>query len=397
MRRRDQIAIVATREIVERSRSTVFRVMLVAMALLVGGGIIALSFINPSSQPIHIGLAGVVVPGLEGDIETVAGTIEQPVTVTAYPSTQEADTALEDGDIDVLLVDSSTVVTTSGASLDETIILSTAVNVAGRRVAGQELGLSDSEIAAIVQPITLTYEETDDANDADEIRAAVAFMGAILLFVTIMVFGQFVAYGIVEEKQNRVVEVVLSRIDSTSLLVGKVLGIGALGLLQVGAVVLAAAGALLYIGSDALEGIDLSAVGIPGIVSLVFWFVLGYLMFSFIYAAAGATVSRLEDLQSVAFVPMLLLMPAYLVVSFSLGEVNAWTRVASFVPLWTPIVMPVRIAQGDAAWWEVALSIVLILAFLWLVVRVAARIYRGAALHTGGRVKIREALRGSGV
>ncbi len=393
MRRTDQIALVAKREIVERSRSRVFRVMLVAMALLVGGGIIALSFINPSSQPIHIGLAGDVLPGLQGDIETVAGAVEQQVTITTYPSTQEADTALEDGDIDVLLVDSSTVVTPSGAATDETVILSTAVNAAGRRVVGQELGLSESEISAIVQPVTLSYLETDDSNDANEIRAVVAFLGSILLFVTIMVFGQFVAYGIVEEKQNRVVEVVLSRIDSTSLLVGKVLGIGTLGLLQVGAVVAAAIGALLYIGSDALDGIDLSVIGIPGILSLVFWFVLGYLMFSFIYAATGATVSRLEDLQSVAFVPAMLLMPGYLVVSLSVGEVNVWMRVASFVPLWAPIVMPVRIAQGDAAWWEVALSIALILAFLWLVVRVAARIYRGAALQTGGRVKLREALR----
>lgn len=117
MRRIDQITIVAKREIVERSRSTVFRVMLVAMALLVGGGIIALSFINPSSRPIHIGLAGDVIPGLEGDIETVAETVEQQVTITTYPSTQAADTALEDGDVDVLLVDSSTVVTSSGASL----------------------------------------------------------------------------------------------------------------------------------------------------------------------------------------------------------------------------------------------------------------------------------------
>ncbi|MCZ7533950.1 MAG: ABC transporter permease [Acidimicrobiia bacterium] len=395
MRRIDQITIVAKREIVERSRSTVFRVMLVAMALLVGGGIIALSFINPSSRPIHIGLAGDVIPGLEGDIETVAETVEQQVTITTYPSTQAADTALEDGDVDVLLVDSSTVVTSSGASLDETVILSTAVNVAGRRVAGQELGLSESEISAIVQPITLSYVETDDSGDADEVRAIVAFMGAILLFVAIMVFGQFVAYGVVEEKQNRVIEVLLSRIDSTSLLVGKVLGIGTLGLLQVGVIVASAAGALFYIGNDALEGIDLSAIGIAGIVSLVFWFVLGYLMFSFIYAATGATVSRLEDLQSVAFVPVMLLMPAYLVVSLSVGEVNVWTRVASFVPLWAPIVMPVRIAQGDAAWWEVALSIALILVFLWLVVRVSARIYRGAALQTGGRVKLREALWGT--
>lgn len=397
MSRLHQIGLVARREILERSRSTVFRVMMVVMVLVVAGGIIAVSFINTDTQPISIGLVGEAVPGLEADIEAVAMSIAQPVDVTSFPTNEDADAALADGTVDVVLKDGATVVTANGASTNTTIILSTAVAMAGQRAAGLELGLSEAELATILQPAPLQHVETD-AQDLDAgVRTAFAFFGAILLFITIMMFGQFVAFGIVEEKQNRVVEVVLSRIDSTSILVGKVLGIGFLGLVQVGAIVLAAIGALLYVGSDVMDGLDLSVVGIPGLISLIFWFILGYLMFSFIYAMTGATVSRLEDLQSVAIVPVMLLMPGYMIATISTGYISTWVRVASMVPLWAPVVMPVRIAQGDAAWWEVTLAIGLIAVFLVVTVALSARVYRGAVLRTGGRVKFREALRGSGV
>lgn len=397
MSRLHQIGLVARREILERSRSTVFRVMMVVMVLVVAGGIIAVSFINTETPPISIGLVGEAAPGLEADIEAVATSIAQPVDVTSFSTTEDADAALADGTVEVLLKDGSTVVTANGASTNATIILSTAVTMAGQRAAGLELGLSVEELATILQPVPLQHVETD-AQDLDaDVRTAFAFFGAILLFVTIMMFGQFVAFGIVEEKQNRVVEVVLSRIDSTSILIGKVLGIGALGLIQVGAVVFAAVGALLYVGSDVMDGLDLSVVGIAGLISLIFWFILGYLMFSFIYAMTGATVSRLEDLQSVAIVPVMLLMPGYMIATISTGYISTWVRVASMVPLWAPVVMPVRIAQGDAAWWEVALAIGLIAVLLVVVVTLSARVYRGAVLRTGGRVKFKEALRGSGV
>lgn len=397
MSRMHQIGLVARREILERSRSTVFRVMMVVMVLVVAGGIIAMSFINTDTPPISIGLVGEAAPGLEADIEAVATSIAQPVDVTSFSTAEDADAAVADGAVEVLLRDGSTVVTANGASTNATIILSTAVTMAGQRAAGLELGLSEAELATILQPVPLQHVETD-AQDLDAgVRTGFAFFGAILLFVTIMMFGQFVAFGIVEEKQNRVVEVVLSRIDSTSILVGKVLGIGTLGLIQVGAIVLAAIGALTYVGSDVMDGLDLSVVGIAGLISLIFWFILGYLMFSFIYAMTGATVSRLEDLQSVAIVPVMLLMPGYMIATISTGYISTWVRVASMVPLWAPVVMPVRIAQGDAAWWEVALAIGLIAVLLVVVVTLSARVYRGAVLRTGGRVKFKEALRGSGV
>jgi ABC-2 type transport system permease protein len=398
MTRLADIKIIARREIIERSRSTVFRVATVGIALLVAGGIFALSLLSDSSEPITIGLGGETLPGLEDDVASVADGFGEDAEVVTYPSTDSVTRAVRDGIIDVGLIDSQTIVTKSGATTAETVILTTAVNAAGRRVVGEELGLDEDDVAAIVQPVSLTAEELELSDPDQDAKSLVAYASGLLLFVTIMMFGQFVAYGIVEEKQNRVVEVLLSRVDSTSLLVGKVVGIGLLGLFQVAVIVASTVITINLVPSDSFSELDLSVVSIGVYLSLLLWYILGFLMFSFVYAAFGATVSRLEDLQSVAFIPVMLIMPAYLLVTVSLdGNITAVTRAGSFFPFWAPIVMPLRVVTGDAAIWEVALSIAIVLATIWLIVRFAARVYRGAALRTGGKVKITEAYRNAGV
>ena len=118
------------------------------------------------------------------------------------------------------------------------------------------------------------------------------------------------------------------------------------------------------------------------------------LVYSFIYATLGATISRQEDMQSVAFIPAIAILPAYFFVSFTAstsGELSPLARLASYVPLWSPILMPYRINTGDAMWWEVVLAVALCLAAMAALIAVGSRVYRGAALRTGGKVSIREA------
>ena len=192
-----------------------------------------------------------------------------------------------------------------------------------------------------------------------------------------------------EEKQNRVVEVVLSRVKSAQILVGKVLGIGALGLAQL--LVLAATVAVV------LSIIEIPEVSLPGlgaeiIGGVIFWFLLGYTLYAFINATLGATVSRQEDLGSVAILPGLLVLPGFFIAVQAIENPDlVLVRLASFFPPCTPIVMPVRSAVGNAPFWEVALSVVLVLAAIYLLVRIGARVYTGALLRTGGKVKLREA------
>jgi ABC-2 type transport system permease protein len=234
-----------------------------------------------------------------------------------------------------------------------------------------------------------------DPQDPEEIARGVAsFLAAIVLLTTIMVFGQFVAMGIVEEKQNRVVEVILSRAKTTSLLIGKVLGIGVLGLLQIMALGVAVIVGIVLAPLPDLGVPNLTSIGVTAVIWLIIWFILGYLEYSFLYATLGATISRQEDMQSVAFIPAILIMPAYFLVTITAstgGEPSTLARFASFFPLWSPVVMPFRINTGAIEWWEIVVAIALVGLMIVILVRVGARVYRGAALRTGGKVSLREA------
>ena len=142
---------------------------------------------------------------------------------------------------------------------------------------------------------------------------------------------------------------------------------------------------------------NLSEVGLTVILGVVGWFVLGYAFYAVLYAAAGSLVSRQEDVQGVGWIPMIGLVPAYLLAtSASQNPDQSIVKVASMLPALAPLVMPARYAAGDAALWEVGVAILVTLASTYLVMRFAARVYRGGILQTG-RAKLRDAYRRASV
>jgi ABC-2 type transport system permease protein len=389
-----QIMIIARREFIERARSKVFLTTMAVLGLVIVAGIVLLSFLAGESSAITIGVGGDSPAGIAADIEAAATALEVDAVVTEYPSAEAARSAVADGQAAAVLIDGSVIVSKDTPSPTITTVFSSAANSAVRREIADRLGLSPEEVAAIVAPVQVTIEELDPEDPEEIARGVASFLAAIVLLTTIMVFGQFVAMGIVEEKQNRVVEVILSRAKTTSLLIGKVLGIGFLGLLQI-----------MVLGAAVIVGIvlaplpdlgvpNLTSIGVTAVIWLIIWFILGYLEYSFLYATLGATISRQEDMQSVAFIPAILIMPAYFLVTFTAStgdEPSTLVKVASFFPLWSPVVMPFRINTGTIEWWEIVVAIALVMAMIVLLVRVGARVYRGAALRTGGKVSLREA------
>jgi ABC-2 type transport system permease protein len=392
--------IVAKREFLERSRTRVFRLTLFGLSAAVFAGIIIISFLAGDADPIAIGIGGDSPEGIIADIEAVADVSGDSVIVLDLGTRADAQRAVENGEVDVALIDEATVVSGSSPSRTVSSILSAAVQINARRRVAVDLGLSDSDVATLVEPIQVDFVQLDPvdpseaADTGDEARAVASFFTSIVLLTTIMMFGQFVAIGIVEEKQNRIVEVILSRVPASSLLVGKVLGIGALGLLQVVALGTAAVVGLAFAPLDGLGDIDLTAIGITAVIWLIFWFILGYLVYSFMYATLGATISRQEDMQSIAFIPAIAIMPAYFLMILTLeAGTNVWVLIASFVPIWSPIVMPFRINTGDAAPWEIIVSVLIIALTIVAMVRFGSKVYRGAALRTGARVPLLDAWR----
>jgi ABC-2 type transport system permease protein len=219
-------------------------------------------------------------------------------------------------------------------------------------------------------------------------RTIVTLIGVAVLYSLLVLFGQFLAQGVVEEKASRVVELLLATLRPWQLLAGKILGLGLLGLAQI--VVIAGVGVA---GALAFDVIALPGQLIGTVVILVAWFVLGYALYASVFAAVASLVSRQEDLGTV-IMPTTLLLVAGLVIAIQAASNPASTlaTVTSFVPGLSPLVMPVRMAAGQAAAWEVAVAVVLMLVAIALVVRLGGRIYAAALLRTGGKIKLREAL-----
>jgi ABC-2 type transport system permease protein len=232
---------------------------------------------------------------------------------------------------------------------------------------------------------------------------AIAYVGIILIFMAIYLYGYGVAMGVAEEKGNRIMEILVNAATPFQLMAGKILGIGAAGLSQMTAFVVVGIGALLLQTpiKDALLGsntsginLDISGSSIPLLLLLLVYFVLGFLLYASLFAAAGALVKRQEEVQNAIQIPMWLFLIGYLVSFFGMTNPDAlWVTIVSFIPFWTPTTMLMRIAMGSVTWWGVALSIVLMIAAIVICTIAAARIYRYGVLMYGQKPGMRQLIK----
>jgi ABC-2 type transport system permease protein len=177
-----------------------------------------------------------------------------------------------------------------------------------------------------------------------------------------------------------------------ALLAGKVIGIGLLGIGQL--LLLVAVG--LGTGA-ALDAFTIPSSTLPTAVWSLVWFVLGFAFYAVLYAAAGSLVSRSEDAQTAAMPVALLSVAAYLGTFGVMYEPDSMVaRLVSLLPPMAPIAYPARIAAGVVPWWEICLGLLITIGAVIAVVRLAARIYAGALLAQGGRIKLRRAWRAAG-
>ena len=390
------VGLIARREFVERGRSRVFLGVLIGSMLVILAGMFAVSLVGRPVPSASVTLAGQYSPTLAAEVQRVATSLGVDVVVLDSPSVELARQAVTGGSVDAALVDGDTIVSSGAPPASVDAVLRGAATAAARVQAAQELGLSQDAVDTLLEPVVIVVEDLSPSGPVDELavaRGAAAFFSVVILFILVMAFGQFVGSAVVEEKQTRVAELVLAKVSTASMLVGKVLGVGGLGLVQL--VVLGVTYAVgLWAFGDGSAGLDLFRLGAGSLAWMTLWFIIGYAMYSFVFATMGATVSRLEDLQSLTYVPSVLLLPAYAVAAASLaGPASPLLAPMSLVPIWSPLLMPFRIVTGDAVWWEVGVALIGSAAFIALLVWFGARVYRGAALRTGGRVGLREAYR----
>jgi ABC-2 type transport system permease protein len=324
-------------------------------------------------------------PAVTDALEAQGESLGTDVSVVGYDDEGTARRAVEDGDVDAALLSPSgaqpELLVEKDGGAAETLVQGA---VQGMAVTQQ---LADAGVQ-LESPPQVDVVALDPDADADTEAAVVALVGVVVLYSLLILFGQFVAQGVVEEKSSRVVELLLATMRPWQLLAGKILGLGLLGLGQMLVIaVIGVAGALAF------DVVDLPGRLIGTVVTVVAWFVLGYAFYASVFAAAASLVSRQEDLASVITPASLLLVVGFVIsIQAAQDPTGTLSTVTSFVPGLSPLVMPVRQAAGGAEWWEVVVSVVLMLVAIAAIVRVGGRIYSGALLRTGGKVKLREAL-----
>jgi ABC-2 type transport system permease protein len=247
-----------------------------------------------------------------------------------------------------------------------------------------------ASVAAAAQkpePISTVIVQPASSNLAGRRIAALA--AGILLYVSVGLFGSAVASGVAQEKTSRTAEVLLAAVTPSDLMTGKVVGIGLVGFAQMAATIGAALVANAVVQSSSVP----SEVWVL-LPAILLWFALGYTLYAFGYAAAGAIVARQEEVQSVSAPFSVFLVGSFLLTYAGIASPDAlWFKIVSYLPPLMPILMPARLAVGNVAIWEMPLAILIMLASIYGMARLAGRIYATSLVRGGPRLSWIAALR----
>jgi ABC-2 type transport system permease protein len=375
------VSLVARREIAARLRTRSFVLGTVLAALVLAGFVLTQSSVFDDHHRDTIGLNGQAISVSE---QLVAEARQVGRDVRTVEVTDQADgrARVADGRLDALV---------SGAPAALTVLVRTGLDdelrgvlnglVRQQVLRGQLAALGDSSdldvdgVLSTVAEAHVTVRALTSPDPHHGERLAVALVVIALLYLALLLYGSLVAQGVVAEKSGGVAEFLLPVVRPGQLLGGKVAGLGVVGLMTK---VLPTAG--------------------PAVTALVWglvWYVLGFLLYATVFAAAGTLVSRQEDVQSVLMPVSVVLLVAFVLgfAVLSRNPASALTTVLSLVPLLSPLLMPGRLALATVPVWQPVLAFALTLAAIAVLAHFTGRMYRNSLLRPGSRVTLRTALR----
>ena len=388
------VRLIAGREITTRLRSKVLRIAtLISILILVGIAVAAkLSGGSPSYQDIGI------TPGaapLTAALTSTAGAIHVDIR-THNVAEDTGRQQVRDGKLDALLaVVPGSIQVVVKTDLDDDL-RSVLQLVAQRSALDQQvtaLGGDPAKVATAISAAAVPVTALEPPKKANSEQLAIGILTSVLIYMALLLNGQAVAQGVVEEKTSRVVEILLGTVRPWQLMIGKVSGLGAVGLIQVAAIALSGVAAAVATGVLHLHSVST----VSAIVWLIVWFLLGYAAYSLAFAAVASLVSRQEEVAA-ATTPVLMLLIIGYVIGISILPSNPgspFVAVLSMIPIFAPTLMPVRLALGVVPAWQAAVSLAGMVVVIPLLLWIAARIYRNAVLRSGARVRLRDAWRAS--
>ena len=406
---RRAVYLIARREFATRIRGKVFIIgTIVAVALLALYAVLQLAVIDRinTTTTFKVGFSGPAT-ALAQPLESASPSLGFKVHVSDIATEAQGRSDVRAGSIDALVEGTPgapQVVVKTG--IDPTL-QAALVALAKQEVLSNDLsaaGLSPAAVESQVNAASIRLDILQPATAAELQGPIIGFVMAFALYVFIGIYGGVIGQGVVAEKASRVVEILLSTVRPGQLLLGKVIGIGLVGLIQLGIIALCGLLFTVPTGVLALPGAAIGAVLIG-----VMWFALGFILYALMLAATASLVSRVEEVSS-ATVPVTMLLVvtwllAYVVAIPAIDAVTGGgtaphglatlTTILSLIPPFTPVLMSIRMAAGEVPLWEGLLAVALVLASIIGVTWLGARIYANSILRFGARIRILEALRRS--
>ncbi len=379
-------AIVASREMLVKLTDRNFIVSTLITIVLLAGSLGLQVVLGGSANDVSVAVSG---PGARQVAERVEQRAEQrgdPISMTVTEPGDATDVyrAVRDGKADAGLVHEADTWRLIGKNGTDPKLAAPVQQVV------QQVTLESNAAAAGVSMPTLTRGgdvrlDVLEPEDNAGLKIAVGAIFAFLFYMASLLFGMAIASSVVEEKQSRVVEILVTAVPLRQLLLGKVLANTALALGQMA----------LFVGVG-LVGLSFTSYAsfLPAIAASAGWFLVfflaGFVALACLWAVAGSLATRNEDLQSTTPALTTVLIGALMVGFIGDGAVRT---VGSYVPIVSTVAMPQRLLAGTAAWWEPVLSLLVTLAFAALAVMAGERLYRRSVMQTQRRLTIREAMR----
>jgi ABC-2 type transport system permease protein len=384
-RRLGTIWVIARREVVTRARGKAFRVSTALLVVAMAAGIAIPAMMARHPARYTVAVTGTAA-GLPAAVHAAAAAAGITVTFRHVPSQAAGAALVESGAASAAVPGPDRVIWKNAADPRLGPVLTTALAeiTLARRAAA--MGLTAAQAATLLAParpaVTLLHRQPDRTPEL-----VIALVGMVLLFTALNLYGSYVLTGVVEEKSSRVVEVLLARVQPADLLAGKVAGIGMLGIGQ-----FALLGAVAAVTLQAVNPPRLPAGTALLIAGVVAWFILGYAFYSVLYGALGALASRTEDAQAAVAPVTVVMVLIYLSAFAAISRPHAWWVTAcSLFPPTAPIYMPLRTALTSVPVWQVMAAAVLMIAATLGLTQAGGRVYRGAVLRMGQRVRLRQA------
>jgi ABC-2 type transport system permease protein len=409
-----RMATIARREYLERVRSKAFLVSTFLGPILVAGFMLAPSILMERQRGKALRIAvvdatGVLGGGVEQQLrEQKVGGDPRFVVVPAEGADAEtarraARSQVVDGRLDGYLYLAPDALATSRAEyfgknvsnvMDLRLVEQSAESaLTQHRLAGE--GLDGARVKAVTRKLDLRTVRLTASGEREDRGASfiLALMLLTLLYMTVPMWGAAIMNGVIEEKSNRVVEVIVSSIPTSYLFAGKLIGVGGAGLTQVLVWVLTMAGFGAY-GVAAAGGVPMPELSLLLMASFVVFFLLGYFLYGALYAGVGSAVNTQQEAQSLAFPVMMPMVLGFVFFPAVLGSPDSpFSVTLSLIPFFTPMLMFLRITAVTPPMWQIALSVGLTLATVVGVTWAASRVYRVGILMYGKRPTFPEMLR----